>query len=554
MENSPRRSLPLNVSDLFFGAFYPPVSNFVHTGQKISTQNRKTSSKSASSDMNHSEKMDSSIEDSATEQASKSTFFQGIVGVFDSITNMVSKISNYTNILSNTLSVTVVPNDDIVSSEFLLQNLTVNNQDLSSSKDNLAKMFGNTTNKSMCDVNNHVTQVFTTHQFKNLNLVNTDNTISSERIDFIHDEEHYKNLIKEKNDLELAIEESLKHMKNYNSYDETDSNFSNLGKNHLNVLTNNDKMLMNSENIISENKSDTEQWIELDNLVDEDKDEKVFSKKPRSLKMRKKSNIAARYRGKGRNRIQLRKSGVSQLKHRKERIKQNIYSNIQEDLNVWEKEQNDSSEEQSSIISSSTDDENQNNDDYVCDMKIEYPTLIESFRLGDSLSINDKEEEKSLENLTHSCDESDSTFSSDSRRLSQCSVESDDSCFIVFEDESADEDDDESTDEEDSKSTDYSDDDSTDSDSDSDNQDEVDGGLKPGLQVRFNLKPTIHTIIKWDYAYRAARKGPWEEFARDRERFWGRIRGMGKIIEPILKKEHRDCIWENRFAIKDESM
>lgn len=66
-------------------------------------------------------------------------------------------------------------------------------------------------------------------------------------------------------------------------------------------------------------------------------------------------------------------------------------------------------------------------------------------------------------------------------------------------------------------------------------------------QIRFNLQPKIHTMIKWDYAYRAARRGPWEEMARDRERFRGRICCISRILDPILTKKHRECIYQNRF-------
>ena len=47
---------------------------------------------------------------------------------------------------------------------------------------------------------------------------------------------------------------------------------------------------------------------------------------------------------------------------------------------------------------------------------------------------------------------------------------------------------------------------------------------------------TVHHMVVWNFAYRSCRKGPWEEFARDRERFQRRICEMGKIIEPCLQK------------------
>ena len=50
--------------------------------------------------------------------------------------------------------------------------------------------------------------------------------------------------------------------------------------------------------------------------------------------------------------------------------------------------------------------------------------------------------------------------------------------------------------------------------------------VSPIQKVKFNLSPVIHIMVHWDYAYRAARKGPWEEMARDRDRFRGRINAI----------------------------
>lgn len=68
------------------------------------------------------------------------------------------------------------------------------------------------------------------------------------------------------------------------------------------------------------------------------------------------------------------------------------------------------------------------------------------------------------------------------------------------------------------------------------------------FQVQFNMKPIIHVMHTWTYAYRAARKGHWETFVRDRERFKLRIQRVAAFIEPILKLEHRQHIFETRFA------
>ncbi|KAM7342602.1 protein phosphatase 1 regulatory subunit 15 [Cochliomyia hominivorax] len=67
-------------------------------------------------------------------------------------------------------------------------------------------------------------------------------------------------------------------------------------------------------------------------------------------------------------------------------------------------------------------------------------------------------------------------------------------------------------------------------------------------KVRFNTKPTVHVMHTWNYAYRAARKGEWEMYARDRERFKWRIQRTALTLNPILEREHRQKIYEKRFA------
>ncbi|XP_075168276.1 protein phosphatase 1 regulatory subunit 15 [Haematobia irritans] len=67
-------------------------------------------------------------------------------------------------------------------------------------------------------------------------------------------------------------------------------------------------------------------------------------------------------------------------------------------------------------------------------------------------------------------------------------------------------------------------------------------------KVRFNAKPEVHVMHTWNYAYRAARKGHWEMYARDRERFKMRIYRVSHILNPILEPEHRQKVYENRFA------
>lgn len=47
----------------------------------------------------------------------------------------------------------------------------------------------------------------------------------------------------------------------------------------------------------------------------------------------------------------------------------------------------------------------------------------------------------------------------------------------------------------------------------------------------------VHLMISWDFAYRAARKGPWEQYARDRQHFKRRIDSVGSVITPCLVKK-----------------
>lgn len=44
-----------------------------------------------------------------------------------------------------------------------------------------------------------------------------------------------------------------------------------------------------------------------------------------------------------------------------------------------------------------------------------------------------------------------------------------------------------------------------------------------GPKVSFNLKPKIHYLYHWDFAYRQARKSHWMQLTADRERFRQRI-------------------------------
>ncbi|XP_059621200.1 uncharacterized protein LOC132264880 [Phlebotomus argentipes] len=123
------------------------------------------------------------------------------------------------------------------------------------------------------------------------------------------------------------------------------------------------------------------------------------------------------------------------------------------------------------------------------------------------------------------------------RRLSE---DSDDS-FVIFVDEKKCLDDSES---------DCDDTVSETSDSDDESEEypvQLDSGFEE-RKVRFNLKPEVHVIRAWDFAYRRARKGHWEQVARDRDRFEKRILSLSSVLSPVLDKSHREKIFAGRFG------
>ncbi|XP_067830398.1 protein phosphatase 1 regulatory subunit 15B-like [Heptranchias perlo] len=61
-------------------------------------------------------------------------------------------------------------------------------------------------------------------------------------------------------------------------------------------------------------------------------------------------------------------------------------------------------------------------------------------------------------------------------------------------------------------------------------------------KVRFSPVVELHPMIVWDFAYRAARKGPWEQHARDRCRFQRRIAETEAAIGYCLEQRHRHAV------------
>ncbi|XP_046360687.1 uncharacterized protein LOC124138192 [Haliotis rufescens] len=57
----------------------------------------------------------------------------------------------------------------------------------------------------------------------------------------------------------------------------------------------------------------------------------------------------------------------------------------------------------------------------------------------------------------------------------------------------------------------------------------------------------VHPMIHWSYAYQAARKGHWENYVRDRDRFKRRTQDVETVVVPVLDSKHRQCVYEERF-------
>lgn len=57
----------------------------------------------------------------------------------------------------------------------------------------------------------------------------------------------------------------------------------------------------------------------------------------------------------------------------------------------------------------------------------------------------------------------------------------------------------------------------------------------------------MHVLRTWNFAYRQARKGEWEQNGRDRVRFHDRIKRLESTLVPILDAGHRQKIYCDRF-------
>ncbi|EZA51404.1 hypothetical protein DMN91_007375 [Ooceraea biroi] len=299
----------------------------------------------------------------------------------------------------------------------------------------------------------------------------------------------------------------------------------------------------------------------------------VAAKRLKQHHWKKSTNAVATGKGRGRAKSQLRRSGVSQTSHRKQ-PRDNFDIDIEDDYEAWQNVEAYHAIEDNHSLSSEpgyfddahgydvTDDAQPigqtvspatfNSSD-ILSMKDKSPTKKETWQgaaespiqryvLDSSIAIDeDYKSEKCAQGVPH-------RDSLRSRLLSESSVDSEDSFCILFDAESEAE----NTIDIDCDETNSSDQDSEDDSMDTINEDDQSiEELMEARKVKFNPTPIVHVMIKWNYAYRAARKGPWEEMARDNERFRGRINSIAAVLNPILTNQHRLQIWQERFAIQE---
>ncbi|KAK1128041.1 hypothetical protein K0M31_003532 [Melipona bicolor] len=280
-----------------------------------------------------------------------------------------------------------------------------------------------------------------------------------------------------------------------------------------------------------------------------------------SSKQRKKLTTVAKGRGRGRAKSQLRRSGVSQTRHRKERIKHDITIDIESDFKSWQEfEEYDTTENKESedlCLGEDVVDAVQ----YIIEERMSPVTYtfadvepkIKKPKIRRNVNYDISKFSAKIPEYLKQTDTSNYDFRP--RLISESSIDSEDSYCIVFETDS------EVTFKSDSEESDINeiseDSDineiSEDSDINEISEDEItykdEKLVAPIREVKFNLNPVVHLMVQWDYAYRAARKGPWEEMARDRERFRGRINCIERVLNPILTVQHRIHIWQERFAL-----
>ena len=64
-------------------------------------------------------------------------------------------------------------------------------------------------------------------------------------------------------------------------------------------------------------------------------------------------------------------------------------------------------------------------------------------------------------------------------------------------------------------------------------------------------KNKVHLLVKWDFAYRPARKNEYHKFYLDRLRFERKIVECKNIFNNIFDEEHRNKIFNERFSVNN---
>ncbi|XP_068232835.1 uncharacterized protein [Palaemon carinicauda] len=66
-------------------------------------------------------------------------------------------------------------------------------------------------------------------------------------------------------------------------------------------------------------------------------------------------------------------------------------------------------------------------------------------------------------------------------------------------------------------------------------------------RVQFG-KTSLHPMVAWQFAYKNARRGLWEQYARDRVRFNNRIEALEPILSSVLEGSHRETMYQKIYG------
>ena len=272
-------------------------------------------------------------------EAKKGSFFQNMFNsltsiLVDQLVKMPASVINTLSNANNTLSVTIVPNKGIISNEFF-KTLTTNKNNLSD-------------NMHVQSIQNNA------HPMDYVDAIRMNSKVHTPKDDFSFDAGNLGFPVSD--DLNLCIdtepmilfENNVIIMAQTVEIEKTESN---------KTL---EEKIISEDNLILINDLKSRKSLLEEPLQDESLPSNIFSNmwqkvvsgennhfqpflqgsktytKRYTIKTRRKSNSVSSGRGRGRGKSQLRRNGVSQTRHRKERSKHNLYSDIQSDLEIWE--------------------------------------------------------------------------------------------------------------------------------------------------------------------------------------------------------------------------